>query len=106
MTSGLGPKPSPWSWTFSTKNVFFLTLPSSGIFGDCGDCLMCYPHVNRNIKPRIDHLKKASGNPTLGIQVLKAYLPHLIFLLHIVIQYKMLIQEYYANGFYCQKLGH
>ena len=48
-----------------------ITAAGKEVFGEHGDRLMCYPHVHRNIEPKIKTLKKQSDNQLIGKQVLE-----------------------------------
>ena len=41
------------------------------MFGSSGKRLQCWPHVNRNVEPRIKALAKAADNAKLGKEVLE-----------------------------------
>ena len=41
------------------------------VFGGAGTRLMCWPHVNRQLRPRLMTLKKSSGNNDLAKEVLE-----------------------------------
>ena len=55
-----------------TKSFMFLFLIQKiQVFGGAGTRLMCWLHVNRQLRPRLMTLKKSSGNNDLAKEVLE-----------------------------------